>query len=120
MHELSIAMSLVDVACAEAERLGSQIDALYLRIGVLSGVVVEALEFSFDIAAAGRTIEGAKLIIERIPITARCPRCEAERIIPSMQHLRCPVCSTPTPDIVRGTELELFAMEVHEGAATYR
>jgi hydrogenase nickel incorporation protein HypA/HybF len=119
MHELSIALSLVDMACEEAERLNAHVEALHLRIGALSGVVVEALEFSFALAAAGSAIDGARLVVERTPIVARCPACGVDQIIPSEQHLRCPVCRTSTPDVVSGTELELFALEVQDGAAAH-
>ena len=65
MHELSIALSLVELACEEASQrqLGS-VQALHLRIGAQSGVVKEALRFSFDVAASGTPIEGATLSIE--------------------------------------------------------
>lgn len=68
MHELSIAMSLVELASTEATRPGiERVLALYVRVGDLSGVAVEALKFSFDIAAAGTPIEGARLEIEHRP-----------------------------------------------------
>ena len=64
MHELSIAIDLVEVACAQAERLGAvRVQALHVRVGRLSGVVKEALTFSFDMAAQGSTVEGARLEI---------------------------------------------------------
>jgi hydrogenase nickel incorporation protein HypA/HybF len=115
MHELSIAMSLIEAACEEAARQGDvRVEALHLRLGALSGVVREALEFSFDLAAEGTAIAGARLQIEEIPVTVHCPRCGEERQLPSLQHFRCPVCNTPTPDVVRGRELELTALEISE------
>jgi hydrogenase nickel incorporation protein HypA/HybF len=65
MHELSIATALVEVACEEAlhRRLG-RVQALHVRLGPLAGVVKDALMFSFDVAAAGTAIEGARLEIE--------------------------------------------------------
>jgi len=115
MHELSIAMSLIEAACEEAEAQGDvRVEALHLRLGALSGVVREALEFSFDLAAAGTAIEGARLQIEEIPVTVYCPRCCEERQLPSLQHFRCPVCDTPTPEVLRGRELELRALEISE------
>jgi len=115
MHELSIAMSFVEAACEEVSRLGDvHVEALHLRLGALSGVVREALEFSFDLAAAGTAIEGARLQIEEIPVTVHCPHCCEERQLPSLQHFRCPVCDTPTPEVVRGRELELTALEIAE------
>ena len=108
-------MSLVEAACEEVERLGDvHVEALHLRLGALSGVVREALEFSFGLAAEGTAIEGARLQIEEVPVTVLCPRCRAERELSSLQRFRCPVCGTPTPDVVRGRELELTALEIAE------
>jgi hydrogenase nickel incorporation protein HypA/HybF len=118
MHELSIAVSLIETACEEAARLGApRVVALHLRLGRLSGVVREALEFSFDLAAADTPIAGARLQIEEIPITVLCPACGRERQLESAQHFHCPVCGAATPEVLRGRELELVAMEVDEDAA---
>jgi hydrogenase nickel incorporation protein HypA/HybF len=65
MHELSIALSLVDVACEKAAALGDvRVDTVFVRIGPLSGVVAESLLFCCDEAARGSAIEGARLEIE--------------------------------------------------------
>jgi hydrogenase nickel incorporation protein HypA/HybF len=113
MHELSIAVSLIEAAAEEAERLGGvRVEALHLRLGPLSGVVREALLFSFDLAAEGTAIQGARLEIEEVPVVVFCPVCSEEQPLPSIQDFRCPVCGTPTPEVVRGRELELATMEV--------
>lgn len=121
MHELSIALSLVEAACDKLAELGDdvRVDALHLRLGALSGVVREALEFSFELAAAGTAIEGARLAIEEVAVTVACPRCEGERTLLSVQHFRCPDCGTPTPEVIHGRELELTALEVTENAAAH-
>jgi len=68
MHELSIAVNIVDIACEEAERQGdSRVDAVYLNLGVLSGVVKEALQFSWELACEGSRIAGARLEIRDVP-----------------------------------------------------
>ena len=65
MHELSIAVSLVELACEEVERRQlPRVQALHVRVGPLSGIVTDALRFSFDVAAAGTPIEGALLKVE--------------------------------------------------------
>lgn len=113
MHELSIALSLIEAATEKAEELGAvRVEALHLKLGALSGVVREALLFSFDLAAAGTPIEGARLEIEEIPVSVFCQNCKTEQQLPGIQLFRCPVCDTPTPDVVRGRELELSALEV--------
>src|SRR6201996_7690590 len=115
MHELSIAMSLIDAACERAETLGAvRVTALHLRLGQLSGVVREALEFSFDLAAAGTAIEGARLAIEEVPARVWCPMCRTEKQLPSIQHFHCPACGTPVSDVVAGSELELTALAVED------
>jgi hydrogenase nickel incorporation protein HypA/HybF len=121
MHELSIATSLVELACDEAQRLGAgRVNALHLRMGPLAGVVSEALLFSFALAAEQTSIEGARLVIVDVPIVAYCPCCDAEREIASAQQLCCPVCGTGTPNVIHGSELELFAMEIDDNAAAHR
>jgi hydrogenase nickel incorporation protein HypA/HybF len=121
MHELSIAMSLVDIATEEIEKLGDvHIDAMHVRLGPLSGVVEDALRFSFDLVAQGTSVQGARLEIEHVVLSVHCTECDTTRYPASVQHLRCPVCDAPTPDIVRGKDLELFALEVRDGVATHR
>jgi hydrogenase nickel incorporation protein HypA/HybF len=121
MHELPIAVALVEMACEKVVELGDvRVEALHLRLGPLSGVVREAIVFSFDLATEGTAIAGARLEIEDVPLTVLCPRCSEERRLPNVQHLRCPVCDEPTPRVVRGRELELAALEVRENAAPHR
>ncbi len=121
MHELSIAISLVELACEEADRLGRvHVDALHLRLGPLSGVVKEALAFSFEIAAQGTAVEGARLDIEDVPVTAFCPRCKAERTLDASLCLRCPVCEGALTEVRHGREMELTALEVTDDAAADR
>jgi hydrogenase nickel incorporation protein HypA/HybF len=117
VHELSVALSLVDVACDKVATLGDvRVDAVCVRLGPLSGVVKEALAFCFEAAAQGTPLEGARLDIEDVPLTVFCPFCSTERQLASIQRLRCPVCDEPTPDVTGGRELELTALEVSDHA----
>jgi hydrogenase nickel incorporation protein HypA/HybF len=86
--------------------------ALHLRLGLLSGVVKDALEFSFDLAAEGTAIAGARLEVEEVPVIVFCPECRAERELPGLQSFRCPICGGDMADVVSGRELELVSMEV--------
>ena len=114
MHELSIALSLVDLAQEEAEKHGGRVCALHLRIGALAGVVPEALLASYEMACAATPLEGSRLVIEDIPVVVYCPQCRAERELSSMQDFCCAECGTPTSRIERGRELELVAMEIEQ------
>jgi len=113
MHELSIAMSLVDLAAEHAGPLdsGARVEAVHLRLGALAGVVEDALRFSFDVACRGTALDGARLVIEHVPVAVFCGRCRDARVVDGFP-LRCPVCGEPAVDVVRGRELELTALEV--------
>ena len=112
MHELSIALSILEIAREEAERHGGRVAAVHLRLGPLSGVVREALVSAYDLAREGTPEASADLIVEEVPVVAYCPTCGSERTLASMQELCCPACGTPTPEVVGGRELEVVALEI--------
>jgi hydrogenase nickel incorporation protein HypA/HybF len=113
MHELSIAMSLIDTATEEAQRLGATaVRAIHLRIGPLSGVVTGALESAFGMARENTALAGARLVVESTGITAYCEVCGGVRPVESLQCVRCVDCGAWTPDIRTGRELEVIGMEI--------
>ena len=118
MHELSIAMSILDIAQEEAERRGVRIDAVYLELGPLSGVVAEALLFSFEMACSGTRLEGSRLVIKEVPIEVYCPACKTQKTLNSVQWFCCPECGTPTADVIHGRELVITALEVRDECRT--
>jgi hydrogenase nickel incorporation protein HypA/HybF len=119
MHELSIAISIIELAEEEAARRGDvRVSAVHLKLGPLSGVAREALLSSYELACEGTSLEGSKLVIEEMPIIVYCPKCEAERPVNSGEWFTCPACGTPTPDVVQGKELQVSALEITGQDAT--
>jgi hydrogenase nickel incorporation protein HypA/HybF len=114
MHELSIAMSIVDAALDESQRRGVQVSAVHLRLGALAGVVKDALMFSYEVACQDTPLQGSQLMVEEVPVIVFCLQCQKERVLQSVQLFACPECGTPTMDIRQGKELEVFALEVQE------
>jgi hydrogenase nickel incorporation protein HypA/HybF len=113
MHELSIAVSLVEAAEEEAAKHGlGGVSAVHLRLGVLAGVAKEALLFSFGLATEGTVLAGSQLVIEDSPVVVFCPSCQAQRPIRSLQSFCCAICDSPATDIVQGRELEVIGLEV--------
>jgi hydrogenase nickel incorporation protein HypA/HybF len=113
MHELSIATSMMEMAAEELARQGgTELYALHLKLGPLSGVVKEALLFSWDAACEGTPLEGSRLVIEEVAVKVHCSVCRVQRILPSIQEFFCPVGNTPTPEVVQGRELEVVALEI--------
>jgi hydrogenase nickel incorporation protein HypA/HybF len=117
MHELSIAMSIVDVAQEEADRRGGAlIIAVHLRLGLLSGVVKDALLSCYEMVCEGTPLAGSRLVIEEVPVMIFCRVCDVQRTIHSMQLFCCSECGTPTGEIVQGKELLVVGLEVEECA----
>ena len=115
MHELSIAVSIVEIAQEEAERRGTaRVRAVHLRLGALCGVVKEALLSCYDMACEATPLEGSQLLIEETPVEVFCPQCGVSRTIRSIQCFCCPDCGTSTPTVLRGKELEVVALEIQE------
>ena len=107
-------MSIVDLALQEERERCVSVDAVHLELGPLSGVVADALQFSWEVACRDTPLEGARLLIHEIPIEIHCSRCEAQRKVDSMQWLCCPVCGTAALEIVHGKELAITALEVRD------
>jgi hydrogenase nickel incorporation protein HypA/HybF len=114
MHELSIAMGIVDAAMEEAQRRSVRVRAVHFRLGALSGVVKDALMFSYEVACQDTPLMGSQLIVEDIPVIVFCVVCQKEYLLPSVQLFVCPECGAPTMDVRQGKELEVFALEVQD------
>jgi hydrogenase nickel incorporation protein HypA/HybF len=114
MHELSIAMSIVEMAEEEALRHGGHVSAIHLKLGALSGVVKEALLSSYEMACFDTPLAGSRLIVEDVPIVVFCGQCQARRGLNSAQWFCCPECGTPTSEVVQGKELEVVALEIQQ------
>ena len=71
-------MSIVDAAADEAKQRGVSVNAVHLRLGALSGVVKDALMFSYEVACQDTPLEGSRLIIEEVPVTVFLPTMQAE------------------------------------------
>ncbi len=112
MHELSIALNLIEIAAEEARQRGVRVTALHLKVGPLSGVVAEALVSAYELAREGTLLDNSRLEIEETSITMNCPACDAPRAVASIQNLCCSACGEPAMEITGGRELELTALEI--------
>jgi hydrogenase nickel incorporation protein HypA/HybF len=121
MHEMSIVLSILDIASEESEHRGAaMINAIHIRLGPLSGVAKEALLSAFDLARECSPFGKCRLVIEDVPVTVNCPTCQAVRLVESIQMMRCSSCGTPTGSVASGNEMEITAMEIEEPSATER
>jgi len=115
MHELSIALCILDAAAEQSQlRGGVRIGAVHVKVGPLSGVIKEALGPAFELAREGTDLADCRLVIEEVPVVIRCAACQADRAVPSVQEMCCPVCGNPPAEILSGREMDITAMEIYE------
>ncbi|HEX3740757.1 MAG TPA: hydrogenase maturation nickel metallochaperone HypA [Terriglobales bacterium] len=113
MHELSIALSIVDGVLEELDRQKSgQVEIVHLRVGRMSGVDRDALSFSYGVACEGTVLANSRLLIEDVDVAIFCSSCGVERPILSFPLLICAECGAAGGRLLRGEELEITAMEM--------
>ena len=115
MHELSIAVNLVEIADQAASNAGlTHVTIVHLRLGQLSGVVADALLFGYDITTQGTRLEGSRLEIQELPVIVFCSLCQADYPLPDIQLVRCPACGDSAVFVTAGKEIELVSIEGEE------
>jgi hydrogenase nickel incorporation protein HypA/HybF len=113
MHELSIAMSILDLAELERARHGdARVTEIHVKLGPLCGVVRGALASAYELARVGSGLEEAALVILEVPVRIHCPVCNNARPAVSAQEIRCAECGAPAEQVLSGRELELVAIEI--------
>ncbi len=111
MHEMTIAVNIVDIAVQTAQKAQAQkINKITVEVGALSGVVPESLEFCFGEACKGTMAENAELELIRIPAKAQCMSCGFR--FETNQFLNiCPKCGAEAL-ASGGQELQVKAINV--------
>jgi hydrogenase nickel incorporation protein HypA/HybF len=118
MHEVGIATSILEAGRAETERRpGATLVSVGVRVGVLSGVDVEALRFAFECIVAGTEQEHVMLVTEECPRINRCAACGLEFSSPlgsPFLGTPCPRCKEEQTLFVSGDQLDIAFVEVEE------
>lgn len=113
MHELAIAHNIVEIASEAAQAAGAkQVKSVHLCLGALAGVVKSSLLFGWEVATQDTLLVGASLEIEETPVVIYCPTCQQEVMLPNTQNFCCPLCDTPSGQIVQGRELMVKSLEI--------
>lgn len=112
MHELSIALSILDLAVEEGRDRGGRVAAIHVKLGRLCGVVKEALVSAFEMAREDTELAQAELRIEEVPLVIHCSSCAADEEPASPYELRCPRCGALSNEILSGRELQVAALEI--------
>jgi len=111
MHELSIVQNIIEIILAELPKHNlTKVESISLRIGAMRQVVPEALCFGFECLSKNTPLEGAKVLIETIPIKGRCRQCHDEFILENWLE-SCKNCGQNHIEIISGKELEVAEFE---------
>ncbi|MBW2433683.1 MAG: hydrogenase maturation nickel metallochaperone HypA [Deltaproteobacteria bacterium] len=115
MHEMGIALQIVEIATASlpADLGEARVTAVNLKIGKLAAVVPESLRFCFDVAIKDTALAGAKLVIEELPVVAKCNDCNVQWTIEEPVFV-CQTCQSGSLEILSGRELDIESIEVVE------
>jgi hydrogenase nickel incorporation protein HypA/HybF len=115
MHEMGIAMQIIEIATASIPpNAGNvQVEKINIKIGKLAAVVPDSLRFCFNIAIQGTPLDGAQLVIAELPVVARCKDCNTRWTINS-PAFTCENCDSGSLEIISGRELDIESIEISD------
>lgn len=114
MHELSIAINVVsELELIVQKENAIKVVSFTLRIGKLSGIVPEALDFALESAVKDTVCEGSTWSIETEEAIGKCSVCFHEFPMQEI-YSPCPACGAFNPDIVTGQGLKIVSVEIEE------
>ncbi len=112
MHELSIAMSIVEIATDHALKDGAEIvTEIEIEVGDLSGVETEALDFAMEAAIKDTICRHAKWNIVHIGAKAFCPEKKKEYDVSDL-YSSCPFCGEYGHELKQGKEMRVKSLIV--------
>jgi hydrogenase nickel incorporation protein HypA/HybF len=85
-----------------------------VRLGALASVIEDSLQFCWGVTVEGTPLEGAKLVINVLPVVVHCSACGKNGELESLQSFRCPHCGEPASDLRQGRELEIESIEIED------
>ncbi len=116
MHELSIAMNILDIVEKTAQVNGAAaVKDIFVEVGALAGVMIPSLEFGLEIAKQDTCAREAGIHIQEIEGRGRCPTCGGT--FPMGYPIEpCPQCGSSYLRMTAGDELRVREIEVEKGA----
>jgi hydrogenase nickel incorporation protein HypA/HybF len=110
MHELSLALEVIDLATREAEKNEVTIVCeILIEIGDLSGIEADAFKLALDLLAKDSILENATRQFIRTPGKGKCTSCDLEFEMKQMLST-CPECNCYPSEITGGREFRVVSM----------
>jgi hydrogenase nickel incorporation protein HypA/HybF len=112
MHELGIARNILEIVQQfippDQE---AAVKRIRIRIGQLSGVVPDSLEFCFSALLSETQMGQAALVMEKIPTVSLCKDCRHRFTVDDFVF-SCPACKSLNLQVISGNELEIVDIEL--------
>lgn len=112
MHEMSLmngVFTIIEDVLAKNEV--NRVMQVKLKVGQLTNAVPDALVMAFEAFAKDTKVEGAELVIEKVPVRLLCQSCGQEFGVSDLVF-SCPNCQQTRIKIIQGEELMLESLEV--------
>jgi hydrogenase nickel incorporation protein HypA/HybF len=117
MHEASIVDSLIGLVRQNLPD-GRRVRRVDVRVGLLTGVSPEAMQFYFEILREDTLGPQAELVVSLEPLQAHCESCGSDHCLTEVAWL-CPACGAPALAPRNGDELHLSSFEVEDGEGNH-
>ncbi len=112
MHELSIAMSIIDIATSYAKKAkAKKVTSVEIEIGTLSGIVFDSLKFALEMASRNTILEKTDFELISIQARAECKTCGTTFDMENF-FVACPACNSYGNKITQGKEMKVKALNV--------
>ena len=112
MHELSLCEGILQVLESESQKQNFKaIKTVWLEIGDLSSIDINAMVFCFDVVMQGSIAENAKLEIIKVTGTAWCIKC-CDTVIIKNRFETCPQCGSSELQVTDGEQMKIKELEV--------
>jgi hydrogenase nickel incorporation protein HypA/HybF len=112
MHELAIAQNILEIVRQSVpEEQAAAVRCIRIRVGQLSGVVPDSLDFCFNAIISETEMQKAGLAIEHLPTISLCRDCAHRFQIDDLVFL-CPACKSSNLELISGKELEVVEIEL--------
>jgi hydrogenase nickel incorporation protein HypA/HybF len=112
MHELSLALNIIDIVGEECRKAGSQrVEEVVILVGTLSGVDTDALSTSLHVASRDTVLQNARIQLNRQQGKGYCDGCKHEFFMEDILSL-CPLCFQPATSLTEGEDMRIESIVV--------
>ncbi len=112
MHELGIARNILEIVRQSVpDNRFPSVKWIRIRIGQLSGIVPDSLEFCLRALLSETDMQQADLIMEKVPMVSLCKDCGHQFTVEDFAFT-CPSCNSVNLELLSGRELEIVDIEL--------